>query len=170
MLFYPPELLDAIESLGTTELRDAVVFRHMLADIPPERINTRGARWNPPDVGAIYTSFSRDAALAEASYYLSLQNPPLRVRRTIYRIRVTLHRVTEIRELAMLGRFGVRLDEPEVLACQRVGGAVAKLGRDGLIVPSARHPGGLNLVIYPGEGELATDAFEVIGSEEVGTG
>lgn len=73
-----PTLSKQIETLGTIELRDAIVYRHMLADIPPDRANTRGARWNPPDIAAIYTSFERETALAEAEYYLSLNTPPLR--------------------------------------------------------------------------------------------
>jgi hypothetical protein len=31
------------------------VYRVMLNDYPPDRENTQGARWNPPDVAAIYT-------------------------------------------------------------------------------------------------------------------
>jgi hypothetical protein len=34
MLFYPPELLDTIERLGTTALRNTIVFRHMLVAAP----------------------------------------------------------------------------------------------------------------------------------------
>jgi len=119
-----PPLLKQIEALGTTALRDAIVFRHMLADIPPGRANTRGARWNPPDVAAIYTSFERDTALAEADYYLSLQNPTPRVRRTIYRIRVRLDRVVELRDSEILNSLGVSdVALPDLTACQRVGGA-----------------------------------------------
>ena len=170
MLFYAPALLDQVEALGTIELHDEIVFRHMLADVAPSRINTRGARWNPPDVGAIYTSLSRATALAEANYHLSLQTPPLRVTRTLYQIRVSLHRVTDIRDVDVLGQLGVRLDaltSPDMVACQRLGGAVARLGHDGLIVPSIRHAGGLNLVIYPQQLELETTNFEVIYNETI---
>jgi RES domain-containing protein len=156
-------LLEQIEELGTTELRDVLVFRHMLADIPPSRINTRGARWNPPEVGAIYTSFSRETALAEASYHLSLQTPPLRVKRTIYSIRVTLHRVTAIQDVETLTRLNVRMDT--LITCQRIGGAVARLGHDGLIVPSARHRGGMNLVIFPAQNDIEITGFDIVGSE-----
>lgn len=170
MLFYAPALLQQIEALGSISLQDVVVYRHMLADIPPTRVNTRGARWNPPGIGAVYTSLSRETSLAEANYHLSLQSPPLRVKRTLYRIRVNLRRVTELKNIDALAGVGVRLDalsSPGMVACQQVGGAVARLGRDGLIVPSVRHAQGLNLVIYPQQGELEPTEFEVMDREVI---
>lgn len=161
---YPAALLDTIERLETVVVED-VVYRHMLGDISPARANTRGARWNPPDVAAIYTSFARETALAEANYHLSLQVPPMRVRRMIYRIRVKLRVVTAVPDTNLLLQLGVD-SSSELATCQRVGGAVASLGRDGLIVPSLRHRG-LNLVIYPGRGEVEPSQFQILDSEIV---
>jgi len=161
-MLYPVALLEAVERLETIAVED-VVYRHMLGDISPARANTRGARWNPPDVAAIYASFERETALAEANYHLSLQVPPIRVRRTIYRIRVNLQVVTAMRDADVLLRLGID-HSSELAACQRVGGTVASLGRNGLIVPSLRH-GGLNLVIYPKDGEIEPSQFEIVDSE-----
>jgi len=169
-MLFAQAILDQIENLGYVELRNQTVFRHMLADITPSRINTRGARWNPPEVGAIYTSFTRETALAEANYHLSLQTPRLRVKRTLYELSVTLRCVTRIPDTDALERVGVSreaLSESDMIACQHFGGAVARLGRDGLIVPSARHEGGLNLVIYPTQPEIEAENFVIVRSEIV---
>lgn len=169
-MFYTSALLDEIERVGSSPLQGATVFRHMLGDNPPSHINTRGARWNPPDVAAIYLSFARDTALAEADYYLSLQTPPIRARRMMYRIIVSLQRVTDLRDLELLSRLGVRIDSltsTDWTACQRIGGAVARLGCDGLIIPSIRQAGGVNLVIFPTQHELETAEFQILDSEMI---
>lgn len=67
MAIHDPELLDAIESLGSEALDAVTVWRHMFNDNPPELSNTRGARWNPAGLAAIYTSEEREVAIAEAS-------------------------------------------------------------------------------------------------------
>jgi len=56
---------------------------------------------------------------------------------------------------------------PYLTACQRVGGAVAHLGCDGLIVPSARRDAALNLVIYPDQSGIETARFEILDFEIV---
>jgi hypothetical protein len=43
------------------------VFRVMLNDYPPDRENTHGARWNPPDVAAIYTCLEPAVWIAEVA-------------------------------------------------------------------------------------------------------
>src|SRR5262249_22598159 len=75
---------------------NGVAYRHMFADYRPDRENTLGARWNPPGVPAIYTSLSREAVLAEVEHQLSME--PLRpsVRRTLYKIEVSLSSVADL--------------------------------------------------------------------------
>jgi hypothetical protein len=51
---------------------------------------------------------------------------------------------------------------------QRVGGAIAWLGRDGLLVPSARADG-VNLVIFPNQ-QKAEYEFRVVASEVIEKG
>jgi hypothetical protein len=68
----------------------------------------------------------------------------------MYRLRVALERTIQL-GLGDLGFLGVTeelLGAMDLIPCQRVGGAVAALGFDGLLAPSARHPG-TNLVIFP---------------------
>ena len=69
---YTPELLDLLEGLGTTPWAGEV-YRHMFADYPPTRINTSGARWNPPGDSAIYASLERNTAIAEGEHALAIE-------------------------------------------------------------------------------------------------
>jgi RES domain-containing protein len=64
----------------------------MFGDYPPDAENTRGARWNPPGVAAIYTSLARDGALAEAEYQIAVQPIRPRARRTHSTLIETLFR------------------------------------------------------------------------------
>jgi RES domain-containing protein len=140
----------------------------MFADYPPSRANTLGARWNPPDVAAIYTSVAREAALAEADYHISLQPFRPRVKRTVYEIRVALANVVDLQSKELLAGLGVgeaELQSDDHSACRLVGGGVAWLGHDGLLVPSARHAMS-NLVIFP-TAQMPDAEFEVIGEEDV---
>jgi len=167
-MIYPPELLDLLQDLTSTSWAGEV-FRHMFADYPPERRNTRGARWNPPQTAAIYCSLERETALAEAEHQLNLQPIRPRAKRTLYKIRIRLDSVLDLRSPSLLVRLGVtsdRLGDVDFSACQRVGGAVAWLGHDGLLVPSARLSGGSNMVLYPTLEDLDAD-FQVIDAEMV---
>jgi RES domain-containing protein len=125
----------------------------MFGDYPPERENQKGARWNPPETPAIYTSLTRDVALAEAEFQISLQPVRPRARRTIYTLEIRLASVVDLSDRNLLATLGV--SEPDLVGldysvCQRVGGAIAWLGNDGLLVPSAR-ANGVNLVIFPNQ-------------------
>jgi len=169
-VIYEPALLDRLEQLGSDEW-EGVVWRHMFGSYPPSRQNTGGARWNPREVAAIYTSLDRDTALAEAVYRISLEPFRPKVKRTFYRIKLRLQRVVDLTDRSVLAKLGVT--QTELAAdlspiCRKVGGAVAWLGNDGLLVPSARAEG-TNLVIYPGDDDDSADDydFEVVGSEEI---
>lgn len=68
--------------------------------------------------------------------------------------------------LAAVGITEADLRSDDLTACQAVVGAVAWLGHDGLLVPSARAEGN-NLVIYP----ISQDPealMEILGREHVG--
>jgi RES domain-containing protein len=157
---YDPGVLDTIDGLPVLTW-SGVVFRHMLGDFPPQRANTSGARWNPPDVAAIYTSLSRETAIAEGSYRLSLESVPIRkLERKIYRVTVSLAKVVDLRAadtLAILGVEESALASLDWRVTQRVGGAAAYLSLGGILVPSARHAGA-NLVIFPTAAELAFES------------
>lgn len=145
-----------------------MVFRHMFAGISPLTQNTRGARWNPPDVAAIYASISRQTALAEAEWRLSMEPVRPRTQRTLYSIEIALSDVLDLsspNDLAAAGVNAAELASNDPTPCRLVGGAVAWLGHDGLLVPSARHPG-TNIVIFA-TAQDPDGRFEVVDAEEI---
>jgi RES domain-containing protein len=167
MAIHDPALLDAIESLGTEQLDDVTVWRHMFNDNPPELSNTRGARWNPPGLAAIYTSLARDTAIAEEQHAMDSQPLRPRARRYVYELRVSAKRALRI-NMSDLQALGLNPDDLESLdftACQRIAAHASFLEYDALIVPSARADG-TNLVIFVNE--LPADAtFERVAVEQI---
>jgi hypothetical protein len=89
---YPIRLLDQLESIGGKPW-EGIVWRHMFGDTPPSRENASGARWNPRDVPAIYTSLERSVAIAEGDYLISIQPVRPSARRVLYTVKVRLHNV-----------------------------------------------------------------------------
>ncbi len=165
-MIYPPDLLDSLQENPSGPFAGPV-YRHMFADYPPTAVNTRGARWNPPEVGAIYTSVEKNGAIAEAEYRLSVE--PLRptTRRTLYTLDIQLDNVlnmTSKSALAAVGVTDVELTSIDLEPCQAVGGATAWLDHDGLLIPSARHDSA-NLVIFPAAQD--PDSLLAIVDEEV---
>jgi RES domain-containing protein len=74
------------------------VFRVMLHDYPPDRENTQGARWNPPDVAAIYACREPAVCIAEVEYGLARQSRPVRpdLRKTLHQIDVQLSTAVDL--------------------------------------------------------------------------
>ena len=161
------KLLEALDRFQPRPWR-GVVYRHMFASYRPERENRLGARWNPPDVPAIYASLARETALAEAEHQMDVQPRRPLVRRTIYRINVGLASVLDLSSIQSLRAVGLdakALADLDHAFCQRVGGAVEWLEHDGLLVPSARGAGA-NLVIYPNQ-RRSDHEFSVLDAEVV---
>lgn len=166
-MIYSPRVLDRLQAIDP-ETWEGIAARHMFAGYPPDRENTRGARWNPPGTAAIYLGTTRDGALAEAEHHLSLQVPRPRTRRTMYEVEVTLSSVLDLTGKDVLADLGIdrgALIDPGMAVCQEVGGAAAWLEHDGILVPSARSPA-VNLVVYPANREPGA-MFEVRGEEEL---
>jgi RES domain-containing protein len=164
---YPPELLDRLQAI-TPAPWSGRAFRHMFGDYPPDAENTRGARWNPPGVAAIYTSLAREGALAEAEHQIAVQPIPPRARRSIYTLELSLTGVLDLTDTEVLQDLGIgpaELTADDMIACRQLGGAVHWLKRDGLLLPSARSPS-TNLVILPSN-RPADTRFEIISAEPV---
>lgn len=168
-MIHDPALLDALEQFEGVEWR-GTVFRHILGSAPPERANIRGARWNPPGVQALYTSLAAGTAKAEGDHVIALQPVPPRAPRTIYELAVSLNSLLDLTQEGRLTDVGVteaELSSDDWSACQVVGGAVAWLEHDGLLVPSVRDtPDGVNLVVFPTNQPLEAE-LEVRGQNPV---
>lgn len=144
-----PNLLEALADLKPSTWSGRV-WRHTFADNPPDKANGRGARWNPPGTDALYVSLDRETTLAEAEHQIALQPIRPRAKRTLFQLDLELSNVLDLTDPKLLEGLGVdraALSRVEFTECQRVGGAAAFLGHDGILVPSGRHPG-INLVVF----------------------
>jgi RES domain-containing protein len=156
------DIVRKLESLPVKEW-SGTVYRHMFGDLRPDRENTRGARWNPPETPAIYSSLERKTAVAEGKQLADLHPIEPSVERKIYTIKVRLSRVIDLSDWNVLRELGVErelFDADDYTATQLVGGSAEWLGCDGMIVPSAREEG-FNLVVFPRKAEI-TDYFDAV--------
>jgi RES domain-containing protein len=125
---------------------------------------TAGARWNPPaSFNTVYASLEVETALAEALQHFRYHG--LAVSKAMPRVIVALEakvaRVVDLRDGDTRRILGVSerrmLDEPwreeqkkgrEALT-QALGRLAFTADLQGLLVPSAAHKGGANLVLFP---------------------
>lgn len=145
---FDPALLDALEDL--VHPWSGTVWRQVFAGSAPLRPNLRGARWNPPDVEALYCSLDAKGAAAELDHIAERQPIPIRKLRLTIELDVSLQRVVHLTDLELLAGIGfskTELTGSDLATPQHVGHAVAWLGCGGLLVPSIRHPA-RNLVVY----------------------
>ena len=74
-MIHDPELLDCLSTFEGKSF-SGTVFRATRTSMDPLAPSTRGGRWAPPDQCSIlYTSLTKDAALAEITYYWSQLDP-----------------------------------------------------------------------------------------------
>jgi RES domain-containing protein len=161
---YREELLEQIASSPSSSY-DGSAWRITFPGNEPTRPNIRGARWNPPDVSALYTALTLECAQAEFRHLLSLQPVQPRRGRVESHLTVRLAKVLDLSSFDAVARLGVdlrSLDDTLAshLPCQEIGGAVAFLNYEGLLIPSMRAEGGINLVIY-------TDNIEAGGISDI---
>lgn len=144
-----------------------MAYRQVFAGTDVLRANIRGARWNPPDEEAIYCSLRSRTAAAEIDHLIAQQPVPIRTPRVTHKLSVTLARVADLRNLAVLESCDIT---PEMVigedhsTPQLVGGAVAWLKCAALLIPSARDAGD-NLVVFVNN-MAPTDVMELVSYEE----
>jgi filamentous hemagglutinin len=124
-----------------------------------------GARWNPPaSVATVYASLTIETAMAEAlahhRYYGFAVEQALP--RVLVSIQARLQRVLILTDRRVCRTLGVRrsqLIEEDWRACngggeeartQALGRLAWDAGWEGLVLPSAANPDGMNLVVFPG--------------------
>lgn len=175
-MIHDQRLLDQLSGLATEKF-DGEVFRATGISADPLAFSVNGGRWAPPardgaDVPVLYTSMARDGALGEVVSYLTLLTPlPLSRPLKVSRLGVSTGKTLRL-ACAGLEGFGVdmaRYGERDYALTQNIGAALAFLGLDGLIAPSARWPCD-NLMIYQTNHHLLTERLEVIEKEEVDWG
>lgn len=168
-------LVDQLSSLAT-ERFEGEVFRATGISADALAFSVNGGRWAPParngaDVPVLYTSRERDGALAEVVSYLTQLTPiplsrPLKVSRLGVSTAKTLRLARN--SLKRLGVDMAQYGERDYALTQNIGAALAFLGLDGLIAPSARWQCD-NLMIYQ-INHRPNERLEVIEAEYVDWG
>ena len=136
--------------------------------------SARGGRWSLREelVGAeatttLYTSCVREGALAELSYHYAQLTPfpskPIGLHRLGIRARNTVRLLQG--DLTRLGVVWEDYGTLDYAMTQKIGAAVAFLGFDGLLAPSARWLCE-NLMLFPTNRRIDTE-WLVLASEEV---
>jgi hypothetical protein len=171
-MIHDQSLVDQLSTLPN-ELFDGEVFRTTRAGADPLASSINGGRWAPGaqgafDVPVLYTSFDRDGALAEVVSYLVELSPmpgprPLKVSRLGISTAKTL-RLARV-NLEQLNVDMARYGERDYVRTQIIGAALAFLGIDGLIAPSARWSCD-NLMIFT-ENHSLNHKLEVVSAEEI---
>jgi RES domain-containing protein len=166
-LIHDPVLIDRLSELSV-EAFAGEVFRAIRKSLDPLAFSTRAGRWGRDGgVAVLYTSLTREGALAEIGFHWSRLTPLPTKPAVLHRLRVTTKSTLRLIR-AQLPAFGVdpaRFGELNYIHTQEIGEAVAFLGHDGLIVPSARWDCD-NLVLF-NDNQAIESELEVVTSEEI---
>jgi hypothetical protein len=169
-------LVDQLSAL-VTERFEGEVFRTTGRSTDPLAFSVNGGRWAPPardgaDVPVLYTSIERDGSLAEVVAYLTQLTPlPLSRPMKVSRLGVSTAKTLRLARVSLegLGVDMARYGERDYEHTQNIGAALAFLGLDGLVAPSARWHCD-NLMIYQTNHMLLNERLEVIEVEDVDWG
>lgn len=178
--FHPRDnrLLDALEALPVVPF-SGTVWRVVKEGRDPCRCSAAGNRWDTGGFEVLYTSLTREGAIAEMHFHLTRGQPvfPSKLRYSLYEISVSLDGVYDLSEPRTLEALGMDMGQygqlsygdrqAEYPTCQQIADAAHFLGSDangdakGLLVPCARHDCS-NLVIFcdhakPGDYEEVRD-------------
>jgi RES domain-containing protein len=105
-MIFEESLLKALEDCGTAPFSQ-IVWRVTIGGQHALRPNVRGARWNPPETAALYTSLDEITARAEWEYLVEMQPVRPRGDLVISRIAVGLKSVIDLADPEILRReFG----------------------------------------------------------------
>ena len=152
-------LLDLIEALPSAPF-EGTVWRSVRAGHDLLVCGRPGGRWDDGTLDVLYTSETREAAVAERRFHLYQGQPfpPSRVRYELFELWVSLKSVIRFASIEALVDVGLRAEgygllsyverEREYPRSQEVAEACAFLGADGMRVPSARDVTQSNLIVF----------------------
>ena len=128
-------------------------------------VKAPGARWNPPSSFAtLYTSLAPETATLEGLAHHHYFHLPVEeaLPRVLASVRVVLKRVLDLTESRTRKQFKLTREAlltedwraanaaGEEARTQTIGRLAWEAEWEGLLVPSAAHPSGVNLIIFPG--------------------
>lgn len=143
-------------------------YRATRKSLDPLAPSTSGGRWMPKgERSVLYTSLSRDGALAELAFHWGMLSPLPSKPAVLSRINVDLKDTLCLLrvDLTSLGVDEQHFSSINYKTMQNVGAAVAFLGCHGLIVPSARWLSD-NLIVFT-ENLDDAEALSVAEADEV---
>jgi hypothetical protein len=144
-VIHDPVLVDHLSKLRARPF-EAEVYRATGPSVDPLAPSINGGRWAPPPdrdpgISLLYTSCSREGALAELSSFLVGLTPvPKGKLVKLSRIAVTVSRTVTLDRPA-LERLNIDMNlygQRDYEKTQEIGAALAFLGFDALLAPSAR--------------------------------
>ena len=139
---------------------NGIVWRSVRAGRHPLVCGRPGGRWDDRTFDVLYTSETRNGAVAERRLHLYQGQPipPSRVRYELFELSVSLEAAVRFADLEALADVGLVVRrygalsyverEREYPRSQEIAEACAFLGTDGVRVPSARDPAQSNLVVF----------------------
>lgn len=172
-MIHERELLDRLGNYSSISF-DGEVFRATRTGLDPLTPSTSGGRWSPREVpgssesvATLYTSLTREGALAELAFHYAQLTPFPSKPVLLHRLQVTSSRTLRLlrADLVTLGVIWEHYATLNYDMTQKVGAVVAFLGCDGLIAPSARWPCE-NLMIFTTNHGYEHD-LTALSSEEV---
>lgn len=152
-------LLDALEAIARAPYA-GTVWRSVREGSDPLVCHRSGGRWDDGTFDVLYTSETREAAIAERRFHLFQGQPipPSRIRYELFELAVSLEAAMRFPDLAALaatgldtasyGRSSYARRQREYPRSQDIAEACAFLGADGILVPSARAPEARNLIVF----------------------
>ena len=166
-MIHANELLDRISSFSSESFAGEI-FRATRMNLDPIAPSSCGGRWAPRNgCPVLYSSLLPEGALAEIAFHWGMLSPlpskPVKLHRLRAQAKETLRLLRS--DFSALGIDPARYDGTNYARTQEIGAALAFLGYDGLIAPSARWDCD-NLMIFTDN--LADPArIELIDSEEI---
>jgi hypothetical protein len=142
-------LIDALEQ-RTPEKVGCKAWRVVRDGRDPVQCSAAGGRWDDRTFDVLYTSTKADGAIAEMYFHLARGQPvfPSQVRYRLFELNVTLASCLRPDSMdalssiglvtATFGQMSYSEREQEYPRTQEIAEAAYFVGRDGLIVPSAR--------------------------------
>ena len=152
-------LLDVLETIPQAEY-EANVWRSVRTGLDTLLRMRLGGRWDDPTFDVLYTSETREGALAERRFHFFQGQPipPSKVQYELFELSVSLKAVMDCSSFEVLTQIGLdirgygRLNylerEQEYPKSQEIAEACSFLGADGIRVPCARHVNEKNLIIF----------------------
>lgn len=139
-MIHDAQLVDRLSELPQ-ELFDDIVYRATRQGLDPLTPSSNGGRWSIRDsCPTLYTSLAKEGALAEIAFHWGQLTPRPSKPLLIHTLHVKASKTIRIIK-AELPQLGVNFSDYAAInypQTQKIGAAVAFLGCDGLLVPSAR--------------------------------